>query len=68
MDAILKSDEIESRKQRSDYDIAFENLAAYITENIVSKMEIIAMKVLRECYLELLEELGIETKNTGQKS
>ena len=67
MDAILKSDETEFRKQRSEYDIAFEKLAAYITENVVSKMEIVTMRVLRERYLELLEELGIET-NTGQKS
>ena len=62
LDAILKSDETESRKQRSEYDIAFEKLAANITENVVSKMEIVTMKVLREHYLELLEELGIENR------
>ena len=62
MDAILKSEETESRKQRSEYDIAFKKLAAYITENVVSKMEIVTMKVLREHYLELLEERGIENK------
>ena len=62
LDAILKSDETESRKQRSEYDTAFEKLAAYITENVVSEMKIVTMKVLRERYLELLEELGIENK------
>ena len=62
LDAILKSEETESRKQRSEYDIAFKTLASYITENVVSKMEIITMKVLRERYLELLEERGIENK------
>ena len=41
LDAILKSDETESRKQTSEYDIAFEKLAVYITENVVSKMEIV---------------------------
>ena len=51
-DAILKPNETEFRKQRSEYDIAFEKLAAYITENVVSKMEIVTMKVLRERYLE----------------
>ena len=62
LDAILKSEETESRKQRSEYDIAFKKLASYITENVVSKIEIITMKVLRERYLELLEEQGIENK------
>ena len=62
LDAILKSEETESRKQRSEYDIAFKKLASYITENVASEMEIITMKVLRERYLELLEEQGIENK------
>ena len=67
LDAILKSDKTESRKQRSEYDIVLEKLAVYITENVVSKMEIVTMKVLRERYLELLEELGIENKEYRTK-
>ena len=37
LDAILKSDETESRKQRSEYDIAFKKLAAHITEMLFQR-------------------------------
>ena len=50
----------EDEEERSEYDQAFDNLAKEVNEKITDGMEIISMSVLREKFIELLREEGID--------
>ena len=52
----------EDEEERSEYDKAFDNLAKEVSEKIIDGMEIISMLVLREKFIELLREEGIDSE------